>query len=256
MTTETKNDVLERVIEQKKPLCPHCNLEMSIWEVPPMSFSDGLGWGAPYLFVCFNDECPPFKAGWDHIYENYAYRASYRCMCEPASPDKFDFLPVFSAEGGSNQIVDENGVNSQKAIEESIKTGFSTLADCYVNKDFVKILQMMLDPSEPTRVRIKAAQMMGDLVPRTLVHRLFLAPDHVLGRGETLQFRRQLGARERIQLFDAHDRDIVQPALLGLFDEVVIDLAAADDHARDQERVLRRAVRDQSLEGARGQVFH
>lgn len=163
MTIETRNDVLERIIEQKKPVCPHCNKEMNIWEVPPLTFSDGLGWGSPYLFVCFNDECPPFKAGWDHIYENYAYKASYRCMCEPAYPEKFDFLPVFSPEGGANQIIDESGVNSQKAIEEAIKTGFSTLADCYVHKDLIKILQMMLDSSEPTRVRVKAAQMIGDL---------------------------------------------------------------------------------------------
>lgn len=167
MTIETKKDVFERVLEQKKPVCPHCNVEMSIWEVPPLTFSDGLGWGAPYLYVCFNDDCPPFKAGWDHIYENYAHKASYRCMCEPQYPDRFDFLPVFGPEGGGSQIIDENTVNSQKAVEEAIKTGFATLADCYVNKDYVKILQMLLDSSEPTRVRIKAAQMMGDLADET-----------------------------------------------------------------------------------------
>jgi hypothetical protein len=29
---------------------------MKIWEVPPINVGDGLGWGTPFLFMCFNDE--------------------------------------------------------------------------------------------------------------------------------------------------------------------------------------------------------
>ena len=54
---ETREQVLERVLEQKKPKCPHCGEEMKLWEVPPITVGDGLGWGTPFLFLCFNDEC-------------------------------------------------------------------------------------------------------------------------------------------------------------------------------------------------------
>ncbi|MBW2598202.1 MAG: hypothetical protein JRC55_06240 [Deltaproteobacteria bacterium] len=67
MALETKEQVLEKILSEKKPLCHHCGKEMSIWEVPPFSFSDGLGWGEPYLFVCFNNDCPVYLKGWDDI---------------------------------------------------------------------------------------------------------------------------------------------------------------------------------------------
>ena len=47
----------------------------------------------------------------------------------------------------------------------------------------------------------------------------------------------QFGARERIQLFDAHDRDVGDAALLRVFEQVVVDLAAA---ARTTRRDLLR----------------
>ncbi len=53
MTFETKEEVLQQVLSQEKPRCPHCGVEMSLWEVPQISFEEGSGWGAPYLFVCF-----------------------------------------------------------------------------------------------------------------------------------------------------------------------------------------------------------
>ncbi len=43
MAIETKEQVFEKVMAMKKPACPHCGKEMSIWEVPPVNFSDGLG---------------------------------------------------------------------------------------------------------------------------------------------------------------------------------------------------------------------
>ncbi len=67
MTFETKEEVLEEILEEKKPKCPHCNLDMTLWEVPPINFSDGLGWGVPYLYVCFNDQCSLYVIGWDNL---------------------------------------------------------------------------------------------------------------------------------------------------------------------------------------------
>ena len=85
MYIETREQVFEKVMSMEKPKCPHCEAEMNIWETPLMTFSDGLGWGTPYLFICFNDECSLYREGWDHLAENYAHTASYRCMKNPLS---------------------------------------------------------------------------------------------------------------------------------------------------------------------------
>lgn len=159
---ETREEVLERVMAQDKPLCPHCGKEMSIWESPPFAVGDGLGWDSPYLFVCFNDECPCYVEGWKNLMDNYAQQASYRCIQSPNSTN-FDLMPVFSSMGGSGQIVDEQILAEENALKESIKKGFSVLAECYVSKDAVSVMRVLMDATEPARVRIKAAEMAGDL---------------------------------------------------------------------------------------------
>ena len=162
MTFETKEEVLERVLAMEKPRCPHCNEEMNIWEVPPLNFSDGLGWGSPYLFLCFNDNCSLYTQGWDHLKETYAHTASYRCMNYPGT-EQFELMPVFSPMGATGQIIDEAAVAAQEALKESIKRGFSVLSECYVTKDGPSVLRILLDPTEPMRVRSKAAEMLGDI---------------------------------------------------------------------------------------------
>ncbi len=162
MAFETKEQVLEKVMSQEKPGCPHCGKEMNIWEVPPITFSDGLGWGTPYLFICFNDECSLYKQGWDNIEDNYGHVASYRCMCYPGTT-QFECIPVFSPMGATGQIIDEQVEFEQEILKENIKKGFSILADCYVSKDGPAVLRMLMDPGEPARVRLKAAEMIGDI---------------------------------------------------------------------------------------------
>jgi hypothetical protein len=65
--------------------------------------------------------------------------------------------------GGQGQVIDEDVVAAQEALKESIKKGFSILAECYVSGDSVTCVQILLDPSEPARVRMKAAEMAGDI---------------------------------------------------------------------------------------------
>lgn len=162
MAIETKEQVFEKVISQKKPLCPHCKKEMSIYEVPPVTFSDGLGWGVPYLFLCFNDDCSLYKSGWENLKENYNQTASYRCMNYPGT-DTFELMPVFSSMGATGQIIDDKVVAAEEALKESIKKGFSILADCYTSKDSPAVLRLLIDPTEPAKVRLKAAEMLGDI---------------------------------------------------------------------------------------------
>lgn len=162
MAFETKEEVLEKLLEQEKPVCPHCKKEMKLWEVPPINVGDGLGWGVPYLYLCFNDECRLYVEGWDNMRENYGRNSSYRCMNFPDT-DTFECMPVFSPTGGSGQEIDEQAVMEQEVLKEAIKRGFSLLADCYNDNDGVTVLKILTDSTEPVRVRVKAAEMIGDI---------------------------------------------------------------------------------------------
>lgn len=94
--------------------------------------------------------------------EHYAQRASMRCFNYPGT-DQFECMPVFSAMGGQGQIVDDEMLAQEEMLKEQTKRGFSILADCYVNKDGVTIMRLLSDSCEPARVRIKAAEMIGDI---------------------------------------------------------------------------------------------
>jgi len=162
MTVETKEEILEKILAGDKPKCPHCGQEMKLWEVPPITVGDGLGWGTPYLFLCFNDECSLYKQGWEHIMDNYAHKASYRCMCYPGT-EQYECIPVFSPIGAQGQIVDEEALAKEATLKESIKKGFSILTDCYNNKDWLTVVRLLVDASQPPKVRLKAAEMLGDI---------------------------------------------------------------------------------------------
>jgi len=103
-----------------------------------------------------------YRQGWDHIEENYAHKASYRCMNYPGT-EQFELMPVFSGMGGTGQIIDDEALAKEEALKEAIKKGFSILADCYVSQDGPQVLTMLTDAAEPARVRVKAAEMIGDI---------------------------------------------------------------------------------------------
>ncbi|SLM29083.1 conserved hypothetical protein [Desulfamplus magnetovallimortis] len=162
MAFETKEEVLQRLMEMNRPNCPHCNTAMDLWEVPEINFSDGLGWGTPYMFVCFNDECPSYKKGWENLKETMEFNASYRCINTPGS-DNFEYMPVFSPIGGKGQLLDNNEMEIREAFKEAMKEGFAMLTDLYMAGDWDEILKMVLHPGNPPRVRQKAAEMVGDI---------------------------------------------------------------------------------------------
>ena len=162
MAFETKEQVLGKILSKEKPVCPHCSQEMSIWEVPPIQVGEGLGWGTPYLFICFNDACPLYEEGWNNMRENYGRNASYRCMCYP-DKDSFECLPVFSPMGATGQIIDDQILSEREALKEATKAGFMSLAECYRDKDWKTILALLLDATQPDMVRLKAAEMIGDI---------------------------------------------------------------------------------------------
>jgi hypothetical protein len=65
--------------------------------------------------------------------------------------------------GATGQMIDDQVLAEEEALKKNIKRGFSILADCYVNNDGVSILNLLTDSTEPVRVRIKAAEMIGDI---------------------------------------------------------------------------------------------
>ena len=92
------------------------------------------------------------------------HSASYRCMCYLGADD-FECMPVFSPVGGTGQLIDDQVMMQEELLKENIKKGFSILADCYVNQDAIEILRLLLDSGQPVRVRLKAAEMIGDIGP-------------------------------------------------------------------------------------------
>jgi hypothetical protein len=83
-------------------------------------------------------------------------------MCYPGKKS-FECIPVFSPMGGTGQIIDEQVLAEQEMLKEKIKKGFSILTDAYMAKDGVTVTRILLDATEPQRVRLKAAEMIGDI---------------------------------------------------------------------------------------------
>lgn len=86
-----------------KPTCPHCGSELLGWATPPDS-----SWGGVVHLVCFNDECPYYIHGWEHMLERYEVKASYRYKLDPETGTAKP-LPVWSPEAHRSFIVDEPG---------------------------------------------------------------------------------------------------------------------------------------------------
>ncbi len=85
--------------KQEKPTCPHCGARLLKWLAPAEST-----WGETILYVCFNDDCDYFKNGWNHMWNKYQQKASYRHRLDPVTGQTGP-LPVWSEDATRNRIV-------------------------------------------------------------------------------------------------------------------------------------------------------
>ena len=80
--------------------CPHCEARLLPWQSPDLTT-----WGGKTQYICFNDDCPYFVRGWDHLKTNFDVVASYRHRFDPDTGQTGP-LPVWSPSALKNQIVD------------------------------------------------------------------------------------------------------------------------------------------------------
>src|ERR1035438_1506080 len=78
--------------------------------------------------------------------------------------------------------------------------------------------------------------------PRTHIPRLLLRPDHLRRRTIPRQKVARLVGGERIELLHAEQRHVVRLAFLARGQQIVVDLAGAEDHARDARVVTDASV--------------
>ncbi len=61
--------------------CPYCGEKMKKWAVPDNPFSQT--WDNDFMYICFNDACPYYVRGWDHMAREVQRSVSYRLMYNP-----------------------------------------------------------------------------------------------------------------------------------------------------------------------------
>lgn len=86
---------------QETPTCRHCGVQMKKWRSPANST-----WTTEFQWVCFNDDCPYFVKGWDHIMKTQNVKASYRHMVDPERGTSTP-LPCWSSDAHKDHIIEE-----------------------------------------------------------------------------------------------------------------------------------------------------
>jgi hypothetical protein len=78
----TEKDLNERTRRVKTTLqCPHCGEKLKKWLVPDNPFE--VTWDNEFMYICFNDHCPYYVRGWDHMSREGNRGVSYRLMYNP-----------------------------------------------------------------------------------------------------------------------------------------------------------------------------
>jgi hypothetical protein len=95
--------------------CPHCNARLKKWLVPVEA-----SWAEEFFYVCFNNECSYYKAGWIRMEEEFGQHGSYRYMLNPGTGAS-SMIPVWSESATQEMIVEEDEIEGKDKIEEKDK---------------------------------------------------------------------------------------------------------------------------------------
>jgi hypothetical protein len=164
----TKADVYAKVISAERPVCPHCGKEMRIWENLDPGLSCGSGWGTPYLFICQNNECPPFVNGWEHMKKNFGRTCSYRCICFPDSLNT-EMMMVYTRVDIDSGIIDEAVIATDKARGTDEDPAVQELIQHFEAKNVNVLAATLSDAKAHHKVRAKAAELLGELGSRETI---------------------------------------------------------------------------------------
>jgi hypothetical protein len=157
----TRAEVYEKVIFADRPMCPHCGREMRVWECFSTPFTCGSRWGSPYLYICANDQCPPFVDGWESMKKQYGRTFSYRCICYPDSR-KTAMMMVYTHAEIKSGIIDEAVIASDKAKGTAEDPDVQELIRYFEAKDVNALVVALGDKKAHYKIRVKAAELLGE----------------------------------------------------------------------------------------------
>jgi hypothetical protein len=158
----TRADVYEKVIFADRPVCPYCSQEMRVWECFNTPFTCGSRWGSPYLYVCINDQCPPFVEGWESMKKLYGRTCSYRCICYPSSR-KTAMMMVYTHADTKSGIIDEAVIAADKIRGTAQDPAVQELVQYFESRDIQTLMETLFDEKVHYGVRIRAAELIGEL---------------------------------------------------------------------------------------------
>jgi hypothetical protein len=101
----------------KYPLCPHCGEPLKAFQLP-----ENTGWEGEFQLACFNDECPYYERGWQHMEEHYAVKASYRFRINPETGHPSP-LAVWSPDALKDRILDMDSTEPEPTSQETNDPG-------------------------------------------------------------------------------------------------------------------------------------
>jgi len=135
--------------------CPHCESRLQPCETPPFHIGDGLGWGAEVMFVCLNDDCPPFVKGWNHIEEVYGHVGSYRYM-RMHNEKKGELMMVGSRIAFTGSILNPDAIIAANKRYQQEKDWYDELDDTVASKNTIPAMGILLDDKSSRKHRSKA----------------------------------------------------------------------------------------------------
>lgn len=140
-------------------ICPDCGAKMSPCETPPVHVGDGLGWGSEVLFICLNDECPPFKTGWQKVEVNYGHKGTFRNMQLPGSTE-LNVMMVASKVAFTGSIIDPKQLLEQNERYQKEKKATEELDTCLEKNDITPVMTLILDEAATPEARKRAVEML------------------------------------------------------------------------------------------------